>query len=465
MRLGVFVGGWTLAAAEIVCVEDGLDVAEGVQTLVEHSLVRVVETKTTQRFILLETLREYALERLAEAGESTETRRRHAEYFVALAEAISAEGGEYEYWDERTRTEYPNLRAVLEWCRTAGVGGIPAVDLGMRLAKALRLYWIICDLYEGLRWLRELCGPAWVHGPPHLRARLLSSLGHYMYRMHQSQAAAVLEEGVQLSREIGDMWALAEVCRHRGEVAADMDGDLTGAEPWFAESLAAGRAASSPWNIAWTQLDFGLVAIKRGDDQEAVRLFEECLPVFQKLGVGGAVSHAVNIYSVVLLRIGAFDRAATLLDETLDTFRPDSDLHELSELHHQQGRVAYAQSDLRRASDLFVQALRFGREYAQQRRITEDSEPLQALLGELAVVEAALGNYVHATHLFCHARERLYYPQPNLVQAQISASLVACRTALGDEAFDAAWADGQALTLEQAIAEALAFTASSTATA
>jgi hypothetical protein len=86
-------------------------------------------------------------------------------------------------------------------------------------------------------------------------------------------------------------------------------------------------------------------------------------------------------------------------------------------------------------------------------------------LGELAVVEAALGNYVHATHLFCHARERLYYPQPNLVQAQISASLVACRTALGDEAFDAAWADGQALTLEQAIAEALAFTASSTATA
>jgi tetratricopeptide (TPR) repeat protein len=260
------------------------------------------------------------------------------------------------------------------------------------------------------------------------------------------------------------MWALAEVCRHRGEVAAYRE-DLAGAEVWFAESLAAARAAGSPWNIAWTQLDFGLLAIVRGDDQAAARLYEECLPVFQRLGHAGSVSHTVGIYSVVLLRLGAFDRAATLLDETLDSLRPDLPLLELRELHHQRGQVAYAQSDLRRASDLFVQALRFSREYDQQVLIAEDSVVLQALLGELAVVAAALGHHVHATHLFCHARERLYYPQPNLVQAQISASLAACRTALGDEAFDAAWADGQALTLEQAVDEALAFSTFPAATA
>jgi tetratricopeptide (TPR) repeat protein len=405
---------------------------------------------------------------LAEAGEATETRRRHAEYFVALAEVISAEGGEYEHSDERTRTDYANLRAVLEWCRTAGPGGVPEADLGMRLAKALRLYWFNDDLHEGLRWLRELCGPAWRHGPPHLRARLHSSLGQYMFTSpsphDQAQAAAVLEEGVRLSREIGDMWALAEACRHRAQ-AANMSQDLEDmaeAEVWLVESLSAARAADSPWNIAWTQNIFGLVAIRRGDDQEAARLFEESLPVFQQLGYAGGVSNTVGIYSVVLLRLGAFDRAAQLLDETLDTFRSDLNLHELRELHHQQGRVAYAQSDLWRASDLFVQALRFGREYAKQFLITE---ALGALLGELAVVVAALGHHVHATHLFCHARDRLYYPQPNLVQAQISASLAACRTALGDEAFDAAWAAGQALTLEQAVEEALAFTASPVATA
>jgi len=135
---------------------------------------------------------------------------------------------------------------------------------------------------------------------------------------------------------------------------------------WFVESLAAGRAAGSPWNTAWTQLTFGLLAIARDDDQEAARLYEECLPVFQRMGYAVGVSHAVTIYSVVLLRLGAFDRAAKLLDETLDSFRPDLSLFELYMLHDQRGQVAYAQSDLRRASHHFVQALRFAREYGQQ---------------------------------------------------------------------------------------------------
>jgi non-specific serine/threonine protein kinase len=459
-RLGVFVGGWTLAAAEAVCAEDGLDVAEGMQALVEQHLVRVGDTAGEPRYGMLETLREYALERLAEAGELDETRRRHAEYFVALAEAISAQGGEYEYWDERTRTDYANLREVLGWCRTAGPGGIPEAELGMRLAKALRLYWVNCDLYEGLRWLRELCGPAWCHGPTHLRARLHSSLGQYMGISpsldDQSQALAVLEEGVRLSREIGDMWAIAEACRHRSRASKNREEEVM----WLVESLVAGRAAGSPCNIAWTQDYFILLALARGDDQEAARLCEECLPVFQRMGYAVGVSEIVYAYSVALLRLGAFDRAAHLLDETLDTFHFDLNLLELFLLYYQRGQVAYAQSDLRRASDLFVQALRFRLEYAQQFLKDEDSVVLQALLGELAVVVAALGHHVHATHLFCHARDRLYYPQPNLVQAQIGASLATCRAALGEEAFDAAWAVGQALTLEQAVEEALAFTAS-----
>jgi tetratricopeptide (TPR) repeat protein len=338
----------------------------------------------------------------------------------------------------------------------------------MRMAKTLRLYWDGFAMREGLHWLGELCSPAWRHGPAHLRARLLSSLGRHMIKSpfpdDQSQAAAMLEEGVRLSREIGDMWALAEACRHRAQAAKkrnDLE-DLAEAEVWLGESLAAGHAAGSPSNIAWTQIEFGLIAIVRGDNQEAARLFEACLPVFQSMGFAQGVSATVHMYSTVLLRLGAFERAAQLLDETLDSFRPDLPVFELCQLHDLRGQVAYAQSDLQRASDLFVQALWFGREYAQQFLITEN---LGMLLGELAVVMAALGHHVHATHLFCHARDRLYYPQPNLVQAQISASLAACRTALGDEAFDAAWAAGQALTLEQAVEEALAFTASPVATA
>jgi tetratricopeptide (TPR) repeat protein len=332
----------------------------------------------------------------------------------------------------------------------------------MRLAKALRLYWFNCDRLEGLRWLRELCSPAWRHGPPHLRARLHSSLGHSMLHSlsldGRSEGSAVLEEGVQISREIGDMWALAEACRHLGEAAIYTE-DLAGAEVWFVESLVAARAADSPWNIAWTLLTLGLVASKRGDDHVAAQLYEECLLVFQRLGIAGGVGRTVSLYTTVLLRLGSFDHAATLLDETLDSFELDLSLYELWALYNQRGQVAYAQFDLRRALELFVQALWFGRKYGQQVLQADDSGILQALLGELAVVATALGHHVHATHLFCHARDRLYDPQPNLVQAQIGASLAACRTALGEEAFDAAWAAGQAMTLDEAVTEALAFTA------
>jgi tetratricopeptide (TPR) repeat protein len=388
----------------------------------------------------------------------TETRRRHAEYFVALAEAISAEGGEWEHWDERTRTEYANLRDVLGWCRTGGLDGAPAAELGMRLAKALRLYWEMQDLREGLLWLRELCGPAWRHGPAHLRARLLSQLGHYMaFSLNlddQLQAVTVLEESVCISREIGDMWMLAEACRHCGEAACNRQ-DLAGAEVWFAESLTAARAAGSPWNIAWTQLNFGILAITRGDDQEAAGLYEECLPIFQRLGLAAGMGRAVNIYSFVLLRLGKFDYAAKLLGDTLAFAQTSVSLRELGEFHNSLGQVAYAQSDLRRASHHFRQALQFAREHTQQFLIARDHMFTQQLLGNFAVVAAALGHHAYATHMFCHASERFYYNKPNLVQAQIGPSLAACRAALGEEAFDAAWAAGQALTLEQAVDEAL----------
>jgi tetratricopeptide (TPR) repeat protein len=411
---------------------------------------------------MLETLREYALERLAEVGELDETRRRHANYFVELAEAISAQGGEYEHWDERTITDYANLRAVLAWCRTAGPGGVPEAELGMRLAKTLRVYWANCDLYEGLHWLRELCSPAWRHGPTHLRVRLLSFLGQCTLNITPSpedrvQAMAVLDEGVRISREIGDMWALAEVCRHRSRLSKNREEELM----WLSESLAAGRAADSPWNIAWTQDYLILVAIHQGNDQEAARLCEECLPLFQRLGWPGGVAEIVYSYSVALLRLGVFERAATLLDETLDSFRRDLSLYHLFMLYYQRGQVAYAQSDLRRASDLYIQALRLRREHGQKLLKTDDPVAFQGVLGQLAVVATALGQYVHATQLFCHARDRLYYPQPNLVQAQIGASLAACRTALGGEAFDAAWTEGQAMTLDEAVTAALAFTADS----
>jgi tetratricopeptide (TPR) repeat protein len=265
----------------------------------------------------------------------------------------------------------------------------------------------------------------------------------------------VLEEGLRLSREIGDMWAIAEVCRHRGEIAKDRN-DLAGASVWLAESLAAARAAGSLRNIAWTQLIIGRVAEARGEYTEAVRLFEECLPVFQGLNDATGMAVVVRYYGTALLEIGALDRAAKLLDATLGSARVDWPLEELRNLHECRGQVAYAQSDLWCASQHFAWALRFELETIQH--IVPHPHHrgvLQHLLGEIAVVMAAQGHHIHATRLLSHAPERFYVDMPYLVRSYISRSLTTCRTALGEEAFAAAWAAGRALPLEQAVAEAL----------
>ena len=123
--------------------------------------------------------------------------------------------------------------------------------------------------------------------------------------------------------------------------------------------------------------------------------------------------------------------------------------------------MAYAQSDHLRAAYHFVQALRFDLEVVQQFPPGFGIAMHQHLLSEIAVVAALQGQHSRATRLLSHAPERFYYDKPNLVQAQIGASLAACRAEVGEEAFAAAWASGQALTLEQAVAEALALVAES----
>ncbi len=259
---------------------------------------------------------------------------------------------------------------------------------------------------------------------------------------------------MRLSREIADMWTLAEACRHLGQVVRSNQ-DLAGAARWFAESLAAAHTANSPWNIVWTQLNIGMTAEATGEYIDAIRLYEACLPVFYRLGNAVGVGITVMRYSGALLSLGELDRAAKLLDDTLASDRFDWGSSEIMHLHHQRGQVAYAQADFGRASQHFVQALRFELEANQQFPHGDYLVMLQELLTEIAMVATAQGQHVHATRLFSQVRACVSYNMPDQVQDQFRASLAACRAALGDAAFDAAWAAGQALTLEQAVAEAL----------
>jgi predicted ATPase len=216
-RLGVFVGGFTEEAAAAVLADGG---GELLTALLDQSLVVPMEGVGEEpRYTLMELVREYALERLRAAGEEEEVRRAHAEYYVRLAEEING-GGDSEHWDERTIVEYQNFRSVLAWIRTTRTRGVPEVELALRLAKTLRVFWQDAGMEEGVIWLEELCSPAWSHGSARIRMLLLSSYGQYMriFKEDYRRAATILERGLALAYECEDHAGIAEISRHLGAV-------------------------------------------------------------------------------------------------------------------------------------------------------------------------------------------------------------------------------------------------------
>lgn len=154
-RLSVFSGGWSLEAAEAICAAGGIasfEVLDLLTRLVDKSLVLADTRYGDARYRLLETIRQYSRDRLAEAGEATEVRRRHRDWYLALAEQAEPKlrGHEQEFWLSRLETEHDNLRTALEWSLTDAEDAEP----GMRLSAALAYFWRTRDYFtEGSRWL------------------------------------------------------------------------------------------------------------------------------------------------------------------------------------------------------------------------------------------------------------------------------------------------------------------------
>ena len=307
-RLAVFVGGFTLEAAEQVGrgVEQSSsrgvapvlldssrpagtrrlldsDVFDLLASLVDKSLLQHLnEGAGEPRFGMLETIREYGLERLAAAGEGEETRRRHAIWYLAMAE---------ELWPtlqrrldatqaiSRLAPEHDNLRAALAWLERTGDG-----EALLRLAGAIFLFWYVHgDLREGLSWLER----APMHGtetPMAVRARALLGAGMLAhYAADDARAVPWLEASLTLYRTIEDHWGLTFALMILGIVAEDT-GDYDRAAARFAESLDHARAAEDPVATGLVLFHLGVVAWGQGDRERAGGLLNEALAVQRAAG-------------------------------------------------------------------------------------------------------------------------------------------------------------------------------------
>jgi len=458
-RLSVFVGGCTLEGAEAVCDTKrdlDLDLLDGMTSMVDKSLAQQVEpAKGESRFVMLETIREYALEKLETSGEKALTKRAHAAYCLVLAEEHATEqsDGEGGDWLERIELEHDNFRAGLEWLTESG-----DAEWGLRLATALFRFWEMREyLTEGRGRLGKLLNLPGAAAPSKARARALFAAGVLTTEQGDYAAADMLmRESLEIARRLGDQHgaavslnALAVVARDRGETIA--------ARSLFEESLVLWRELGEQKAIARSVNNLANIVKLQGDNHYACSLYAECLSIFRELGDRTGVAWSMNSQGDVARDRGDCAAAQTLYEQSLEIFRELDDrwgiastLADLGSLAREQGNYPVAHSMYRESIGLFHDL--------------DHKRGVARLLEYFACSAAAQRGAERSLRLAGAAsalRQNIGAPLTPAEQAKLEASLCLARQALTRTQGATAWAEGRAWSLEKAVAEALMPEASS----
>ena len=304
-RLAVFRGGCTIQAAERVCDAD----IDTLQSLVDKSLVRVREG---DRFWMLETIREFAVERLDASREAEAIRRRHAEAFVALAESAdltveaNAAGRGVRY--EIVVPEQANIRAALDW-----LVGADETELAMRLAVALEQYWVTTSPAEGTRLLTELLERG-TKVPPELRVRATRCLGGVTYIVGNFETGTrYIEQALSQYRHLGHDWGIADMLQ-RLAVEAQRAGDNERAHSLLEQSLSLDRDA---YHEAGALLLLGELAFAEGRSEESIELLDRCAARAKEINWDWWQKNALQIAADFALRLGGPEDALPRIRDSL----------------------------------------------------------------------------------------------------------------------------------------------------
>ena len=414
-RLSVFSGGWTVEGAESVCSDqeqtadsiDEFEVVELLVSLVEKSLVVFDEARG--RYRMLETVRQYARDRLLESGSAEAWRDRHLAYFLELGEIAEPHlvGAKQQIWLQRLEEEHDNFRAALEWSLGANV------DSGIRIAAAI---WRLWDLHghvgEGRRWIAELLAAKSGEESRAARARMLLGGGQMARNQGDYDTARrLLDECLSIYRSRDDREGVAGALNNLGNLEFDL-GNLAMAKAHHEESLAIRRQQHDKSGIAASSGNLGNVARQQGDAAEAKRLYGESLTLSRELGDSNRIAMALNHLGVVALDEGNFAEALPLFVEALL-------------LKHQVGERAGLAAALERIAAIPIAG--------------SDPERAARLLGAASRLRGEVG-----------------VPLPPDERPEYEKVVAGIRTAMADdEMFEAEWAAGCAMTTDEVVALAV----------
>jgi DNA-binding CsgD family transcriptional regulator/tetratricopeptide (TPR) repeat protein len=460
-RLAVFVGGCTQEAAEAVAVLEGsndpmseeTNVLKGLFSLVDHSLLQqVAHNDQEPRYAMLETIREYALERLNASGEADAIRQAHAAYFLGLAEEGEAQlkcAGQ-EPWLLRLETEHANLRAALGWALGCG-----ELEIAQRICGALWLFWIMHGhLSEGRRWMEQVLrrsNPETIDQPI-VGARAKTLIGAGMLAYHQAdygQATTLCEQSLRLYRHLGDQHGVATALHGLGRVAS-LGGPFTAARTLYEESLAIYRALDDRWSIAQASLYLGLALLFEGQALEAHPFVVESLATFRELKTSWDIGNALFIFADLHSFLGDYETEYTAAEESLAIMRALGDRRGIARASMVLADSAIERGDYRSAIQPLQESLRRFQELGQRWHIASC----------MAVVAQLIAHHhpEQAVQLFGAVfalRDGLHSPLTEFHRSVFERSLVLLRAKLDEARFQAAWEIGQAMTWDQTVGYAL----------
>jgi non-specific serine/threonine protein kinase len=411
-RLSVFVGGWTPEAVETICVDadvPGLEALGTLAGLVSKSLVQVERRDNDTRHHLLETIREFAAERLCARGNDERLRRQHCDWYIHLASAAAEhmQRSDEDIWLDRLDVELGNLKLAFDWCGSAGGKRLEA---GLRAGGRIWRFWSIRNHQsEGKSILERLLASAGPEVEPGARADARYAHAHILRNLgNLTEARSAQEACLEIRTAIGDTSGMSHTLGELGRIALEF-GEYATARMMLTQAMDLQKDLGDQWGIARQYNALGSIATLQGNLIEAQALFEESLSISRAIG----------------------DRLGSGL--------------ELAQI----ASVASEQGDLMRACALLVEALTTVR--------AEHDSWMTLWLDDLARVVGKLGKAREAATLF-GAAERLAAAMGDPVtrwgqrrRERRGKSISMVRIQLGDSAFEDAWNAGGMLTLDQAL--------------
>jgi predicted ATPase/class 3 adenylate cyclase len=487
-RLSVFAGGWTLEAAEEVCTGDGIkpdEVLDLLAQLVNKSLVVVMEPSPSgeTRYRMLETIRQYAREKLLETGGGEVVRDQHLAYFVKLVEQAEPElyRSDQAHWSNRLDDELDNLRVALEWSL------VNNIEAGLRITVIPWRFWEARGYFREMsEWLSQLLERYPAIDTLHAQALAVNSW--YLFRQGNFvETIRIAEQSLQMARALSDRKTEASSLMFLG-VATLVYGNVAESTPVLEQGLALYRALGDKIGQATTM---DALSINSGNLERTVAFARESLKLYRELGYLSGIARCLTRLARLTLWRGDFSLPALWLQEALSLSRQLDDQTNEEEALIMYGRLAYWQGEYQQANVYYKEAIllseRIGDQYqnlwahvfmayailqqgqvTQARALFEDSlRRAQQADIMIAVVFALEGfaslmvrqeQFEHAVRLFAWAdvmREKIGDHRPPVEQASVDRDLVVIRSQLDDTVFEKANKAGQAMTLEQASAYAL----------